>query len=219
MEYYRTRNKLYYATEEQKEAILDGEIFQTSNNDYYYILYPQTGWDSENVPSDVIKVERRYNGSVHAPKDRWNYQLVQDSDAVLYYGESLKKRIAGHVKLWMKSINPVTGKAFKGRDFKSYICALPKELIADENFANTILFAIKSTLVSRVKKAGTEEEIENLVKFNEVAQGYVREAHRAGGVYLDGKEQVANGASEQLKAARARAIEQMSKSAGLGKRK
>lgn len=205
----RNYSKIRYATEQEKEAILSGEFFQTENQDYYYRLTSQNRTRLEGDPKDIVVLERMYNGSVHAPKCKWEYELVQDPNATIYFGETLKKRIFAHVKLWMKSIKPETGKAFRGRDFKSFIRALPKEFIADENFANTVLFVIRDTLVDRVKKSSIEEEIEGLVKFQEVASQCVSEAHNEGKRNKKGKEDVAESASQHLQEVRARAIAKM----------
>lgn len=142
--------KIYYATDEEREAILNGEIFQTNDFSWYFKSIPYDVCAGYQVPEDFVNLELDCTTSKYTKQWRY-FQLVRDPNAKVYYDEKLRNKIFADLKLWMRDINAKL-RAFSGKSFISYINALPERFLIDENFIVTAKFVVKSELDARVAK-------------------------------------------------------------------
>lgn len=210
----------FYATEEDYQAIKNGEIFKVEGDfDWYYKSVPFENRTREIVPEEMVCLRRVLVTSKSAKW--WIFRILkQDEKAKVYYGEALKEKIVQEIELWMRDINPRTKKAFSGRDFKSFINTIPAEIMVDEDFCKNVKTKMKNTLCARVKKSKSIDEIVSLTELRKFADGLVDNAHRVGVEHFAGSVQVAQDSSQTLEEARARAIAELSKpSSGKGGKK
>lgn len=207
-------SKLYYQSPEELEAILNGDLFKTQDFSWYCrsVEFDERG--GSLIPKNLVCIEKRCTTSVVTK--RWEFcKLEKRSDAKIYHGERLRKKIYSEISSWMKNINPKTGTAFARKRFDSYIRALPSEFLIDDDFCEKVGDLIRKGAIVRIKTANIEE-IKNIQEFKkhvdevlEKAQERVAEGYRE-------KIESSVVSSKKLEEARQKAIKEISKSGRKG---
>ncbi len=216
---YYPPSDFFYGSEEDYQAIKNGEIFKVEGDfDWYYKSIPFENRTDEIIPEEMVCLRKQYISSKQAK--RWLFfKLVQNSNAKIYYGDSLKDKLVQEVGIWMRDINPRTKKAFSGRDFTSFINTIPAEIIVDEDFCDKMKRKMKNTLCQRVKNSKSINEIISLTGLKKYADELVDRAHKVGAEHFAGGVRVVQNAVENIEQARARALAELSKSCGKVARK
>lgn len=202
----------YYATEEDYQAIKNGEIFKIEGDfDWYYKSVPfENRTRGMVLPEELVCLRKVLVTSKTAKW--WRFRMLkQDDKAKIYYGEALKAKIVQEIGLWMRDINPKTKKAFSGRDFKSFINTIPAEIMVDEDFCKNMKTKMKNTLYARVKNSKSIDEIVNLTDLKKFADELIDNAHRVGVEHFAGSVEVAQNYSRLLEEAREKALAEFSK--------
>lgn len=212
-------NTLYYSTDDELQAILNGEIFCTRfGGDYYYRSIPFSLCSNVEVPENLVCLEKSYNNSKHAPKSRIFYRLVKGTNIKVFYGDSLKQHLVDHLGLWMEVINPKTMKGFYGgRDFRSFINAIPVRVISDADFCEAAKDRMKKEVVGRIQTAENLEQIKSFQELYTNAETAINDAHAAGVQHYVDSKKVADEGEKALNEARQNAIAALNKPGKGGK--
>lgn len=138
--------------EDLNKAIESGEWFRTNEFDFYYKSVPYNS-SYEELPNDIVPLKRVCVTSVNS---YWSsfYKITKSNNenAKIYIGADLENLILKELAMWAREINPKTLKAFGGKDFNSYLNAIPKEIILKDGFIEKMEEALNSGFSTRIRK-------------------------------------------------------------------
>ncbi|MGN1200638.1 MAG: hypothetical protein ACI4R8_00030 [Candidatus Caccovivens sp.] len=150
--YLRTMNAYNY--DELLQVISSGKWFKNGDFDFYYRAIPYSG----ELPENVVLLEMRCN-TIKRVKHQWFYKISKSnySQNLIYSGKNLESFMCERMKQWALNMNPKTLRAFAGRSFKSYLNAIPRDLL-NEEFVEKLNKSLEEGFVKRIKSMPLSEE-------------------------------------------------------------
>ena len=120
--------------------------------DFYHRYIPCEVGRGYTLPENVGLLRDVCVTSVNT-KYKYFYEFVKVNDpkAKIYIGKDLEDLICRELSMWAQNIN-VKLKAFSGRDFCSYLNAIPSEVFLKEGFKERMKNALKEGFVKRSEK-------------------------------------------------------------------
>lgn len=201
-------SNLYYSSQEEFDAIKNGELFKTENFNWYCRAVEFDVKGSAPIPTDMVCIEKTCSTSKCTK--RWSfYKLEKMSGQKIYYAGGLKRKIYSEISSWMRNVNPKTGRAFSGKSFLSYIKALPREFLLDEKFYEKVQDLIAKGAIERIKGAQLEE-INFITEFKKQADLQLAQAKNPAFEENKGLKELSAQSSKALSDARAKAIAEIS---------
>ena len=161
------------------------------NYDWYYRI--------EQMPITNYKGEqgylvRRVNmTSAKTQVCRYYWFVEDEKGAQILIGNNLKEFIEKQIKLWIKQLNLNTMTAFAGKRYASFLNAIPKDVLQDDNFSEKLVKIIDQEVAKRRAKEKDEQEKEKLELCRKASAIILREREK-------GKSKHVNGNSSATKA-------------------
>lgn len=145
--------------ESMKKILDEGQWFKTQSVDYYFRA--ERCNIRKPLPENVYCLRRLYRGSKTAMVCGF-YQLVENKDAKIYAGDELQDQICLELRAWANALNEKM-KAFSGRDFASFLRAIPDSIFDDQQFQEKMRGALKESFAKRKRRKDSlqVEEIKN----------------------------------------------------------
>lgn len=154
-----------YNYNEAVEKIKNFEKFSVNNRNYYYQL--SSASSSGTCPEDIFLLEMICKNSVNA-KHTYFVQIKpsESKKDVFYFGANLENHILKMLNLWGGKMNAETLTAFGGRRFKSFLNAIPKEILLKDNFIKRAKKALSAGFNNRPFKIEEADLITDLATKN-----------------------------------------------------
>ena len=166
-----------YNFEELKKAVESGEWFRTDAFDFYYKSVPYNSNYGE-VPENIVPLKRVCVTSINSYWSSFYKLEKSDNESTrVYAGKDLEDLICKELTSWAKNLNPLTMKAFGGRDFFCYLNAIPKEIILKEGFVKRMESALKKGFIVRAKTA-KQTDIPYIDGLSKLAQDSVQKIYK-----------------------------------------
>lgn len=170
--------------EEAMEKIKEGKIFRDNNFNFYYRLSKATISTTEPVPENILPLDMLCVTSV-TTKHTYLIRIVKSENKsdVLYFDDKLEDLILRELHLWGKSMNTDKLTAFGGKRFKSYLNAIPHEILSRKNFLKKAGKALSDGFKNRTFKVEeadliTDLAVQNLEKRNATETTNKEEANK-----------------------------------------
>ncbi len=178
-------SKIYcFNYEEALEKIKNGQIFRRNNLGFYYRLSKANVKTNSSIPENVILLEAVCVTS-STTKRTGLYQLIRSENPndTLFFDKELNKFILKELFLWGRTMNTEKLTGFGSRRFKSYLMAIPYEVVSQPQFLKSAKKALSNGFKNRefkIEEAGiiTDLAIKNLEKRRNTETANKEEANK-----------------------------------------
>ena len=130
----------------------EGDWFCAPGMDLYDWYYRIEQMPITNMNGERGYLVRRANMSSSRSFRRY-YWFVEDPNGVeVFIGDGLKTFLERQIKMWIKQMNVGSMTAFSGKRFASFLNAIPREVLQEDDFGQRLIQTIYTEIDKRINR-------------------------------------------------------------------